>query len=155
MNWDLGPQGTLALFHEQLSEVVGSNVQMVPIMLSDHFQSAASLAALVKDMVEEGRGMSRVEHTMLAVRGRDWGGGDTVAEPRGGSGACEARQGAASLVPCDGCLVSVWLVPFNLLGLHRACYLACTELATCPANSVCSVCRDMSRGTCSVACAKH
>lgn len=75
MNWDLGPQGTLALFHEQLSEVVGSNVQMVPIMLSDHFQSAASLAALVKDMVEEGRGMSRVEHTMLAVRGRDWGGG--------------------------------------------------------------------------------
>lgn len=69
LNWDLGPEGTLALMHEQLSEVTGTNMQMVPIFTADHFQSAASLAALVQTFVEEGKGMPRVEQAMLTVRG--------------------------------------------------------------------------------------
>lgn len=43
LGWDLGPQETLALFHEQLSDVVGTNVQMVPMVTQNMFQSAADL----------------------------------------------------------------------------------------------------------------
>jgi hypothetical protein len=68
LNWDVGPEGTLALMHEHMSQVAGTNVQMVPIFTPDNFQSAAGLAALVQTFVEEGKGMPRVEQAMLTVR---------------------------------------------------------------------------------------
>jgi hypothetical protein len=68
LNWDVGPEGTLALMHEQMSQTAGTNVQMVPIFTADNFQSAAGLAALVQTFVEEGKGMPRVEQAMLTVR---------------------------------------------------------------------------------------
>lgn len=73
LNWDLGPEGTLALMHEQLSEVSGVNTQVVPIFTADSFQSAAGLAAMVQNFVEEGKGMPRVEQAMLTVRDRTRG----------------------------------------------------------------------------------
>jgi hypothetical protein len=77
LNWDLGPEGTLALMHEQLSDVVGVNTQVTPIFTPDSFQSAAGLAAMVQTFVEEGKGMPRVEQAMLTVSqcqcaGRRW-----------------------------------------------------------------------------------
>lgn len=67
LGWDLGPQQTLALFHEQLSDVVGTNVQVVPMVTSSMFQSAADLVQVVKEFVEDGKGLPRVEQLMLTV----------------------------------------------------------------------------------------
>jgi len=69
LNWDLGPQETLDLMHQQLSDVSGTNVQLVPFMIPEEFQSAAGLAAFVKDYVEDNKGMPKVEQAMLTVRG--------------------------------------------------------------------------------------
>lgn len=70
LGWDLGPQETLALFHEQLSDVAGTNVQMVPMVTQSMFQSAADLVQVVKEFVEDGKGLPRVEQLMLTVRER-------------------------------------------------------------------------------------
>jgi hypothetical protein len=58
----------LALLHEQLGAASGTNTQVVPFVLGDMYQSAASLAAVVKEYLAEGRGMPTVEQYLLTVR---------------------------------------------------------------------------------------
>jgi hypothetical protein len=55
--------------HEQLSQAANTNVRVIPFVLDDMFQSAQSLVYIIKDYVEEGKGMQAVEQFLLTVSG--------------------------------------------------------------------------------------
>lgn len=67
LGWPLGQKQVLALLHEQLGAASGTNTQVVPFVLGDMYQSAASLAAVVKEYLAEGRGMPTVEQYLLTT----------------------------------------------------------------------------------------
>lgn len=67
LGWPLGQQQVLALLHEQLGDTMGTNTAVIPFVLGDMYQSAASLAGVVKDYLAEGRGMPVVEQYLLTV----------------------------------------------------------------------------------------
>lgn len=67
LGWPLGSKQTLHLLHDQLGEAAGTNVQVLPFVLQGMFQSATTLANVVKEHLEEGRGMPQVEQLLLTV----------------------------------------------------------------------------------------
>lgn len=67
LGWPLGSKQLLGLLHDQLGEAAGTNVQVMPFVIEGMFQSATTLANVVKDSLEEGRGMPQVEQLLLTV----------------------------------------------------------------------------------------
>lgn len=68
LGWPLGQKQVLALAHDQLAGVAGTNVAVLPFVLDSMYQSAASLAQVVRDYLADGRGMPQVEQFLLTVR---------------------------------------------------------------------------------------
>lgn len=69
VGWPLGPKEVLGLWHEQLSQANNTNVYVTPFVLPSLFQSAVSLATMVEEYVEKGKGMAQVEQELLTVSG--------------------------------------------------------------------------------------
>lgn len=85
LGWPLGSKQLLGLLHDQLGEAAGTNVQVMPFVLEGMFSSATTLANVVKDSLEEGRGMPQVEQLLLTVSPKVWTSRRGV--PGSGSGA--------------------------------------------------------------------
>jgi hypothetical protein len=67
LGWPLGQKQVLALLHDQLAAASGTNTQVTPFVLGDMYQSAVSLANVVKEYLADGRGMPTVEQYLLTV----------------------------------------------------------------------------------------
>ncbi|WIA09896.1 hypothetical protein OEZ85_010110 [Tetradesmus obliquus] len=67
LGWPLGQKQVLALLHDQLGAATGTNTSVLPFVLGDMYQSAASLAQVVKGYLAEGRGMPTVEQYLLTT----------------------------------------------------------------------------------------
>lgn len=67
LGWPLGPRGVLSLLHDQVSDVMRVPVAITPIVLRDMFASAAGVAGVVRDFLNEGRSMVQAEQYLLTV----------------------------------------------------------------------------------------
>eukprot|EP00879_Flechtneria_rotunda_P017288 GHRR01018110.1.p1 GENE.GHRR01018110.1~~GHRR01018110.1.p1 ORF type:complete len:303 (+),score=94.02 GHRR01018110.1:332-1240(+) len=65
LGWPLGQKQVLGLLHDQLGNAAGSNVYVLPFVLENMYQSAASLAAIVKEYLTDGQRMPHVEKFLL------------------------------------------------------------------------------------------